>query len=363
MKTLKLLAFLVLSGFFAHAQGTYIQFGATVLDANGMPVANHAVLVVDSSNSVFGGSTATYLTNSAGQFFDSIYTGTAGMMYMITSDSCQTHVFDTIYTGNTTNLSWYRTFNLCNGGGATNCNYTISASGSGAGMVWQFSTSHQSNPVNPSTYIWSFGDGTTGSGPNPMHTYSAAGTYTYCLSVDNCPAVCDTIVVASATAGSLYNISALVLTNNYQNTVPNYPVIVIDSSSAPNPTVMVYNYTTDANGEVHDSIFTSGVTGSLWFFAPDSCGFTRIALGYAPNSPSTLATAGLVLCNNIVVGPTGCDASFTAQASGLMVDIAPVAVGGTGHLEFYWGDGTVDTVNASALPIAPDNHTYAAAGT
>jgi len=196
-----------------------------------------------------------------------------------------------------------------------------------------------------------------------MHTYSAAGTYTYCLSVDNCPAVCDTIVVASATAGSLYNISALVLTNNYQNTVPNYPVIVIDSSSAPNPTVMVYNYTTDANGEVHDSIFTSGVTGSLWFLAPDSCGFTRIALGYAPNSPSTLATAGLVLCNNIVVGPTGCDASFTAQASGLMVDIAPVAVGGTGHLEFYWGDGTVDTVNASAQPIVPYNHTYAAAGT
>jgi len=258
MKTLKLFTFLILTSFFASAQGTYIQFGATVLDANGMPVANHPVTVMDSTSNLMPGLIATYLTNSAGQFSDSVYTGVAGTMFMFTTDSCQTIMLDTVYTGNTTSLNWYPTFNLCNGGGASNCNYTVSANGSPGGTAWQFSTSHQSNPVNPSTYIWSFGDGTTGSGPNPMHTYSAAGTYTYCLSVDNCPAVCDTIVVGST---------------------------------------------------------------------------------------------------------SGCDATFTAQNNGLFTEINPVAVGTTGHLEFYWGDGQLDTVNASALPFVPYNHTYAIAGT
>jgi PKD repeat protein len=46
-------------------------------------------------------------------------------------------------------------------------------------------------------YAWSFGDGTSGTGQNPTHTYSAAGTYTATLTVSD---VTNTGVTGSATA-------------------------------------------------------------------------------------------------------------------------------------------------------------------
>jgi len=86
---------------------------------------------------------------------------------------------------------------LCNAGGP----YT--------GLVNQvinFDGSGSSDPGGSITsYAWNFGDGATGSGPNPTHAYAAAGNYTATLTLtDNCGAT--SICEASVTITQPQNI-------------------------------------------------------------------------------------------------------------------------------------------------------------
>jgi PKD repeat protein len=58
----------------------------------------------------------------------------------------------------------------------------------------------QSTPLNGiSSWSWTFGDGSAGTGPNPTHTYLVNGTYVVCLTIatpNNCTSTtCDTIVI------------------------------------------------------------------------------------------------------------------------------------------------------------------------
>jgi N-acetylneuraminic acid mutarotase len=55
-----------------------------------------------------------------------------------------------------------------------------------AGTAVHFGGTGSTDPQGlPLTYAWNFGDGTTGSGISPIHTYPTAGTYTISLTVTN----------------------------------------------------------------------------------------------------------------------------------------------------------------------------------
>lgn len=66
-----------------------------------------------------------------------------------------------------------------------------------------FDVSFTSTPPGAQSYVWNFGDGTTGSGPNPTHTYTANGTYSVTLSVidaNGCPGTTTEIDLITVTA-------------------------------------------------------------------------------------------------------------------------------------------------------------------
>lgn len=75
-----------------------------------------------------------------------------------------------------------------------------------AGTAITFNGSGSSDPRGETlTYIWDFGDSSTGSGANPTHTYNSAGTYTVKLTVTNTDKL-------SATATATATIAAATLT-------------------------------------------------------------------------------------------------------------------------------------------------------
>ena len=63
--------------------------------------------------------------------------------------------------------------------------------------------------------IWNFGDGTAGSGTNPVHTYSAIGTYTTCVTAYNS--------CGSNTACNMVAITPTALQNNHAREITIYP--------------------------------------------------------------------------------------------------------------------------------------------
>jgi PKD repeat protein len=70
------------------------------------------------------------------------------------------------------------------GGGPTNQPPTASFTSSCSGLSCTFDGSGSTDPDGTVTsYAWTFGDGGTGSGPTPGHTYAAGGTYTVTLTV------------------------------------------------------------------------------------------------------------------------------------------------------------------------------------
>ena len=74
------------------------------------------------------------------------------------------------------------------------------------GLSCTFNGSGSSDAEGPiAGYAWNFGDGATGSGAQPAHTYAAAGTYTVALTVTDAAGATNVIThpvtVSSSTTG------------------------------------------------------------------------------------------------------------------------------------------------------------------
>ncbi|MEP7263734.1 MAG: PKD domain-containing protein [Bacteroidota bacterium] len=189
---------------------------------------------------------------------------------------------------------------------------------------------------NPVSYIWDFGDGTTGTSSSPQHNYATAGTYQVCLQITTaggCVAnYCNSVVVnstppcnASFTAQSngLFN-SIQFINTSVGNNQTYYWTFGDGTSSTQNNPVHIY-----ATAGTYQACLTVGNP-------VDSCYST--------------------FCSTITVGNTvGCNAQFGVQNVQLAYTFYASSSAGMSH---YWnfGDGTI---SYSASPT----HTYAGAGT
>ena len=188
------------------------------------------------------------------------------------------------------------------------------------------------------TYFWDFGDGNTSTQQFPTHIYASPGTYYYCLSIDSCPPVCDSVQV---TVNNPCNINA------------------------------GFNFTDNGGGNF---IFTSTATGNIsnhyWNFG-DGNTSTQInpSHTYATNgsfpvqqivydsSNNCIDMTVLTITVTGVSNPVSCNAAFVVIPDSNSSNVTVLNTSTGNNLSYFWdfGDGNTST-------LAYPSYTYTTPG-
>lgn len=165
-----------------------------------------------------------------------------------------------------------------------------------------FDGSTSSDPDNnlPLTYAWTFGDGTTGTGVNPTHTYPGAGTYTVSLTVTDARGGRSAPATTTATVG---NVAPTVqITGNSSVPVAAMYALTATYADAGGVADAPFNYTIewgDGTSESSTKPDISPITGSHGYAAEGSY-LIRVSVtdkdgGTGQATKSITATAPILL--------------------------------------------------------------------
>lgn len=172
------------------------------------------------------------------------------------------------------------------------------------------------------SYSWSFGDGTSGTGSNPVHQYNGTGTYTVCLNIITSTGCSDTIC-NTITVGNPCGLTATAVYDSTQMVVTVYPL----GGTAP----YSYSWTNGSNQAVIGNV----VPGTYCCVVTDANGCVYTTCVTVPGSSS-------------------CYAYYVHTQSGNMVAFSNSS---TGYTSLLWSfdDGQTST---ATNPV----HTYAQPG-
>lgn len=188
---------------------------------------------------------------------------------------------------------------------------------------------------NGVSYLWAFGDGQTGTTPNPVHTYAADGTYTVTLTATN---PCGT---------STFTQTVTILT-------PPTAGFTANPTSGCGPLTVQFTSASSANAVNYNWSFPGGNPSSstaqnpiVVYNTPGLYSVTLIVSNGAGSDTTTL--------NNYITVNPGPAAGFTSSANGATVTFTNTTQNGVSY-NWAFGDGQTST---QQNPV----HTYANDGT
>jgi PKD repeat protein len=196
------------------------------------------------------------------------------------------------------------------------------------------------------SFQWNFGDGTSGTGTSPAHTYAAGGTYNVVLTVTDNDGTQTQVTHAITVAPANVAPTASFTTTN----TPGSLVVSVNAGASSDPDGTIASYDVDyGDGSAHGTTVSSTHTYA-------AAGTYNVGLTVTDNQGATGTLSQTITVTKTNVAPT---ASFTNSISNLAVSVNAGASTDDGTITGYawnFGDGATATgVTAS--------HTYAAAGT
>ena len=194
------------------------------------------------------------------------------------------------------------------------------------------------------SYAWDFGDGTSGTGATPEHSYTSSGTYPVTLTVTD-----DDGAIAVRTHDVEVTVVVLPPTAAFTHTV-NGLVASLDATSSTDADGQVVSYSWDfgdgspaGSGATTTHTFATGGDHAVTLTVTDDDGatasVTRTVTTEAPNQAPV--------------------AAFTHAVDNRTVSVTSTSTDSDGSIVSYtwsWGDGTPTSTGATA------SHTYASAG-
>jgi PKD repeat protein len=207
-----------------------------------------------------------------------------------------------------------------------------------------------SGGTGPYSFAWSFGDGDHGSGPNPIHNYTAQGEFDAVLTVTDAASVSTEASVVVEVLAPLGSFAATLSTNVTMGTAP-----------------LSVSFEGEARGGIAPYTY-------LWAFGDGSATVTGNATAHTYSTPGAFEAtvtvvdgAGATTQAHVALLAGSPSGALTASASAFvssgrapfLASFAASAVGGTAPYVFSWnfGDGSAD-VNGSLVA-----HLYAQTGT
>jgi PKD repeat protein len=231
--------------------------------------------------------------------------------------------------------------------GPASASFTASPSPTTIGSSIAFNAGGSTDPgTTLSSYTWTFGDGNTGNGVTPSHSYAKAGTYIVTLTVGDAFGQTSTVAHAATVVGPPTAAFTAVPTPAIAGSPTSF-----DATTSTDPGTVITSY----GWSFGDGSTGSGATPSHAF---SSAGTYTVTLTVADNFGEQSAVTRSIS----VVGPLA--ASFTVTpnpgtaGSPVNFDAGPSTDPGTTISSYSWdfGDGATATGVAST-------HTYKKAGT
>lgn len=343
-----LLSLLFLGILAVTAQDPIQVSGYVTNELNGEAVVNHDVHIMINDTSIYY---STVNTNQNGFYIDTIQPmgGVVNSVYIYTNDLCTFGIHDTLITGPGSVIT--ADFEICvdsvpNPECQADFYYMPDSSNLYTMMFFDNSTSN----LSIDSWFWEFGDGTTATGQNPVHTYNASGTYTVCLTITadsmSCTSIsCQDVVVNGGGGGNCVADFYYVADSSFDGTVYFY------DQSSPQNGIDIYTWTFgDGN--------TSNEPNPVHQYATPGTYNVCLTIESLDSGMMCLDT----YCMNVIVNSSNpeCEADFywfPDSTQNYTVYFYDQSTPANGIISFFWtfGDGTTSNL---MNPV----HTYSGPG-